>query len=491
MNSGFRWSSPAALAGLLGAAVTFICPGTAGAPPFTIQGPGVRPEDFRLTTFASGLSHPLGMVQLPDGSLLVAVSRGRTFWNSVGEVVRLVDADGDGVADGPGTVLFTGLPGGQTSLRLGGSLVFVTGQGSGKPITVLRLGPAPGDPLTRVGAIEILYPTGSWLHPHSALAVRSTPGSPGSLDLLFQLGSEFNIAPTTRTVTLANDGIPGAVGTLEGDSIYLLTVTDGPAGVTASGLTRIARGLRNAAGMAFEPDTGDLYLEDNGIDGLVDANEPTSADELNRIPADAIGGAVEDFGFPAHYTTYRSGVLVGGGAIQPLIAFQPLPDPRTGSESEGPNDIALAPPGFPPGLNRGVFVGFHGRFGGGGLANEENPLVYADPATGQYFHFIGNAEAAVGHLDGLLATADSLFLADLAPQGNLGSSGGTGVIYQLKSLRAAALQFRLIGNDLELTWSVGVLQSASALSGPWEDVRQAASPHHVTVDQAPQFYRVR
>lgn len=478
-----------AVAALLGGAAAGIA--TAAPAPFTLRGPGVRPEDFRVTTFASGLSHPLGMAQLPDGSLLVAVSKGGSYWNSVGEVIRLVDADGDGVADGPGQVLITGLPGSQTSLCVGGTLVLVTGQGSGKPITVLRMGSSPGDPLTRVGAIRLNYPTGGWLHPHSALALRPTPGMPGGFDLLFQLGSQFNIAPTTRNVTLAPDGIPGAEGTLLGDSIYRLTLTDGPAGVTASRLTRIARGLRNAAGMAFDPDTGDLYLEDNGIDGLSDANEPTSADELNRIPAEAIGGAVEHFGFPDHYTTYRTGVLVGGGAIQPLIAFQPLPDPATGSESEGPNDIALAPRGFPPGLNRGVFIGFHGRFGSGGLANEENPLVYADPATGQYFHFIGNDEAGVGHLDGLLATADSLFLADLAPQGSLGTSGGTGVIYQLKSLVPSALQFRRMGEELELTWSAGVLQSAGELPGTWTDVGQAVSPHRITAEQAPRFYRLR
>ncbi|MCW5559627.1 MAG: hypothetical protein KIT22_17560, partial [Verrucomicrobiae bacterium] len=360
------------------------------AAPFALQGPGVNPADFRVTTFASGLGYPVGMAELSDGSLLVAVSVGRSFDNSTGALVRLVDADGDGVADGPGTTLASGLPGGLTSLRIAGNLVFVTGQGVGKPITVLRLGAGPSDALTRVGAMRINYPQGSWLHPHSALAVRESPGQPGSCDLIFQLGSQANLGATTSTASLSSSDFPGANGVLEGDSIYLLTLADTLAGVTATNLTRLASGLRNAAGFAFQPDTGDLYFEDNGIDGLVDANEPTSADELNRIAAADIGGAVEDFGFPDNYTEYRTGRAVGGAGIQPLIAFQPLPDPRTGSESEGPNDIAFAPRGFPDGLNRGIFIGFHGRYGSGGLANEENPLVYADPATGHYFHFIGN-----------------------------------------------------------------------------------------------------
>ena len=55
--------------------------------------------------------------------------------------------------------------------------------------------------------------------------------------------------------------------------------------VTASNLTQIASGLRNPAGFAFHPKTGDFYFEDNGIDGLSNPNEPLSADELNVIPA--------------------------------------------------------------------------------------------------------------------------------------------------------------------------------------------------------------
>ena len=61
--------------------------------------------------------------------------------------------------------------------------------------------------------------------------------------------------------------------------------------------SRSPPGLRNPAGFAFDPNNGDLYLQDNGIDGVVNANEPTSADELNVIAAAQIGGPIEDFGF--------------------------------------------------------------------------------------------------------------------------------------------------------------------------------------------------
>ncbi|PYJ02982.1 MAG: hypothetical protein DME25_14110 [Verrucomicrobia bacterium] len=463
----------------------------AGYPaPFALHGPGVRMGDFRITTFATNLNYPLGMARLADGSLLVALSDGTSFWQSTGKLIRLTDADQDGIADGPGTVLYSGLPGGQTSLRIGGSLVFVTGQGQGRPISILRAGPTPVAALSLVGQINLNY-AGSWYHPHSALAIRPTPGQAASYDLFFQLGSQFNFAPTTGTVSISSTNIAGASGTLFGDSIYRLTIIDRGNSVTASNLTRIANGLRNPAGFAFHPKSGDLYFEDNGIDGLVDANEPLSADELNVIPVADIGGAVEFFGFPTNYTEYRTGRIVGGAGIQPLVAFQPLPNPLTGEESEGPCDVAFAPPGFPTGLNNGIFVGFHGRFNLGGLSNEENSLAYVDLTATNYFHFIGADEPNIGHLDGLLTTGDSLFMADIASNGDLNTGGGRGVIYQIKSLHLPPLGLKWLGQRAQLTWNYGILQSADNATGPWNDVPDATSPYLVEVDHSPKFFRVR
>ena len=469
----------------------FLCVGTAFAQPFTVQGPGVNTKDFRITTFASGLDFPLGMAKLSDDSLLVAISQGANFFSSTGSLVRLVDTNQDGIADGQGTVLYTNLPGKQSALRVGGNLVFVTGQAG--PITVLRLGASPGAPFTYVGRIIFNYPP-SWEHPNSALGIRKTPGQTNSHDLLFQVGSDNNFAVTTRTVTLTNEGIPGASGTLPGDSAYLLTITDHGTNVTATNLTHLANGLRNPAGYAFHPATGDLYFQDNGIDGLADPNEPLSADELNFIARTNLGGTTGYFGFPNNYTEYRTGRIVGGAGIQPLIAFQPLPDPLTGHESEGADDIVFAPPGFPDGLNTGIFLGFHGRFNAGGTNNEENPVVYANPATGAYFHFIEGQQPGVGHLDGLLATRDSLFVADLVASGNTGNGAGAGVIYQIKSIATPSsptLGARFAGAQVELSWDRGVLQEADEVTGPWNDVVDGFSPLLVQTAAPRKFYRAR
>jgi hypothetical protein len=260
--------------------------------------------------------------------------------------------------------------------------------------------------------------------------VRENPNQPGDYDLFFNLGSRVNFAPTTDQVPLS-----GLVsGLVNGDAIYKVTVHDTGTVPVFYGLQQIATGLRNAAGIVVEPASGDLYFEDNGIDGLADADEPTSADEINRIAAADVGTGVFNFGFPNDYIEYRTSRRIGSGGIQPLVAFQPLPDPLNGSESEGPAEIALAPTGFPAGLNHGIFVGFHGRFDFGGLYNEENPVVYYDLDTGAYFHFIENDEPRVGHLDTMLATNDSLFLADVSSTGSMETGAGSGVIYQIKAI---------------------------------------------------------
>ncbi len=402
---------------------------------FTVGGNArVNANDFEITTFATGLNFPLGMTLLPDSSLLAAVSSGSSFDGSTsGSLIRFVDNNDDGIADQQ-ILLRQNIPYGRlTAVRAAGKLVFVTGQA--RPITIYRLGLTLSDTLTEIGKMTITY-TGSWLHLHSTLALRPTPSVSNSFDLFFQLGSSANFAKTTATLQFSSTRGPG--GILHGDAVYMVRVVDYGDSVSTSEPTQIATGLRNAAGMAFHPETGDLYIQDNGIDGLTDPNEPLSADELNIIPADSIGGSVEDFGFPNNYVAYRSGEFVGGQGIPPLVVFQPIPDPLTGAESEGPNDIAFAPPDFPSGLRKGIFIGFHGRYSLGGLANEENPLVYVDLDSLKYFHFIGVDQPAIGHLDGVLATRHSLFLADISPGGSLGTSGAnTGVIYRIRKKEVA------------------------------------------------------
>src|SRR5947209_3407040 len=147
--------------------------------PFTLGGdPRVHPSDFRVTVFASGLNYPYSMEQLSDGSLLAGISTPRTgnLYDSVGKVLRLVDANGDGVADDAGTVVYNGLPGVVTSVKVAGNLCLVlSSQPGSEQIAVLRFGAHATDPLTLVGTIRFSF-LANWEHTTFELTVRPTPG---------------------------------------------------------------------------------------------------------------------------------------------------------------------------------------------------------------------------------------------------------------------------------------------------------------------------
>ena len=396
------------------------------APPLVLGGaPLVDPSTLRVTVFADGLFYPYGMTELGDGSLLVGTSNPTdgSFYGSTGALVRLVDANVDGVADGPGTILAGGLPGGITAVRRAGSLVYaVHAQHGATRISVLRAGATPADPLTVIGAIDLVYEV-TMDHGTYALATRDVPGAPDRHELFFNVGSMANDAAGGYVIL---QGLVAA--TLPDAAVYRLTVDDTGDLPVFGEPELIATGLRNAAGLAVHPETGDLLIADNGIDTPDARLEALSADEVNRIAAADIGGTAEDFGFPLEYVEYRTGRHIGSGmTAQPLVAFLPL----DGSENEGSVEIAVAPAGFPPGSNDGVVVGFHGQWDDVGLANEENPLAYVDLATGDYVHLVANDEPLVGHLDGLLATADALYVADLTGPGSLVGTEALGVIYRI------------------------------------------------------------
>jgi len=408
--------------------------------PFQLSGTDVYPKDFRLTTFASGLNYPLGMAQLSDGSILVATSvpvePGGYFGASVGQILRLYDTNNDGTADGS-EVLATGLPPSLTDLRIAGNLVFVTSasdesSGVDPTITILALGSRVYRPLTKLATLTLDFPQ-PWEHYTYGLATRPTPGHPGSYDVFFNVGSQddADTTPTSLTTTItSNDGL--FTGVMKPDSIYKLTVTPGYRDrLTFSNLTQVAYGLRNAAGIAVDPATGDLYFQDNGINGGPDGDEnpEIGADTLDMIPYSQIGnGSPPDFGFAHEYVSQSTGQEVGTGDAQHVVAYTAV----DGSISEGAQDIAFTPASWPTGLNDGVVAGFYGMstYNGNGLVNTENPVVYYDPATQQKLDLLGNDIAAIGHPTGLLSTANSLFVADLSPL-NQFDPANNGVIYEI------------------------------------------------------------
>ena len=106
--------------------------------------------------------------------------------------------------------------------------------------------------------------------------------------------------------------------------------------------------------------------------------------------------------------------------------------------------------------------------------------MYVDLGTRQYFHFISSFEPGIGHPDGLVTTADSLFVADLSSTGFLSGTGvGAGVIYQIKAkpdLAVSALgvppnakrgaQISVTDTTVNQGGSVGASQTGFLISRP-------------------------
>jgi len=65
-----------------------------------------------------------------------------------------------------------------------------------------------------------------------------------------------------------------------------------------------------------------------------------------------------------------------------------------------------------------------------GIENEENPVRWANPETGDQFDLISNDSPGVGHLDSMTATGDSIYLADFC-NASMTNSETCGVIYRI------------------------------------------------------------
>lgn len=378
---------------------------------------------LQATTLATGLAFPAGMAVLPDGSVLVGTSVSTTggFYDSTGEIVRLVDAGGDGVADEPYERVATDLPGSVTALAVAGELLFVTAiDPAGPAITALRMTADFAGTYEVVGSIGFHFE--NVLHQTYGLAARPTPGGDGTWDLLFNIGASGNetggsMVPLTG---LIEDSLPDS-------AVYLVTVHDDGESLVLTRPIAMATGIRNTSTMVFDPETGDLWIGENGIDGFEDPYVSFSADELNVVPAAAIGGETIDFGFPDTYTRSDTGEVVGSTGEAPFAVFLPF----EGSENEGISSLAFAPESFPVELRNGLFAGFHGQWDLTGIENEENPLLWVNAETGEFRTVVGNDAPSVGHLDSLASSADALYVADFCADGFLWQTDPCGVVYRV------------------------------------------------------------
>lgn len=202
------------------------------------------PQGFRANVFARGLDGPRFMALGPDGLIYVA-DRGND------RIVTLPDVDGDGVADEIG--IFA------EDLNDPHSIVYHEGAWYvGVPTGVVRLLDGDGDGAAdRRETIIDDYPAGGQ---HSTRTVEFLPDG----HMVVSVGSSCNVCRE------------------EDERRAAILVYDGPDG---NGERILARGLRNAVGLAVHPQTGQLWASNNGRD-LMGPDRPPETIYAIRESAD-------------------------------------------------------------------------------------------------------------------------------------------------------------------------------------------------------------
>ncbi|MDQ2682785.1 MAG: hypothetical protein M3Y37_04600, partial [Chloroflexota bacterium] len=304
--------------------LVLLTPGAVRAQNDTILSEKALEAGLQIQQVATDLPFPMGMVALDDGSILVATSPSESgnFYDSTGQILHLADSDGDGTFETV-TAVATDLPGSLVALARHEDIVITTSaQGGDESLTFFRMSDDPNEPLVELDRMHFNFQGA--IHQSYGLAVRNTPGEGDSFDVFFNIGAAGN--DTAGSNVRASGPVSAS---LEPATIYMVTISDEDGVLEFTEPVLVATGLRNASALLFHPETGDLLIGENGIDGIENPIVSYSADELNVVEADAIGVEVIDFGFPDAYVDYATGEAVGDESD--AVAFLPL----EGDESEG------------------------------------------------------------------------------------------------------------------------------------------------------------
>ena len=261
------------------------------------------PAGFQVSLFAEGLSGPRAMALAPDGAVYVSLS-------SSGVILRLKDADGDGDADSS-RVVRSKLNGPYGLAFRGDTLYFA------EVTSVKRLNPGATEPVTLISGL----PSGG----HSTRTIVFGPDQ----RMYLSVGSSCNLCPDTNPLRAAVFQY-----SLDGKSRRVF-----------------ATGLRNSVGLAFHPESGELWATNNDRDNLGD-----------DVPPERINILQEDgwYGWPYCYLPNTPNpdapqpARACGDVEPPAITFQAHSAPL-GMRFYTAN-------GFPAGYRGDAFVAYHGSW---------------------------------------------------------------------------------------------------------------------------------
>ena len=270
------------------------------------------PKGFEVTLFAEGLAHPRAMAISDDGVVFVSEP-------NAGKITRLVDADGDGIAESTNSFA--------ANFRLPSGIAIHNGElYVADERAVWWLGATEGvtqaevrRPITRAGAFGDAG--GHW--------TRMLRFSADGHQLYVAIGSENN---------LDEEPLPRA-------SIQQFDLLTGEQSLVASG-------LRNPVGLALYPGTDRLFVVVNERDGLGDGLVPDYLTEVNQ------GGF---YGWPYAYLGPHKDPTFG--SIRPdLVAATLFPDVLFSAHSAALDLVFSQASHFPAPYREGAFVALHGSW---------------------------------------------------------------------------------------------------------------------------------
>ena len=295
-------------------------------------------EGTSVVAFARGLDHPRWLYVLPNGDVLVAETNapprpedntGIKGWffkrfqkkaggavPSANRITLLRDADGDGVAEIRSQ--FLGGLSAPFGMALVGDVLYVANSDA-----LVRFPYSPGQTqITATGTLVLDLPAGPINHHWTKNVIASADG----LKLYVSVGSNSNAG---------ENGIEKEAGRA---AIWEVDLTTGAHRIFASG-------MRNPVGMAWEPETGALWVAVN---------------ERDELGSDLV---------PDYITSVRDGAFYGwpysyyGSHVDPRVK---PPRPDLVATAVVP-DYALGPHTASLGLaysevQRGMFVGQHGSW---------------------------------------------------------------------------------------------------------------------------------
>lgn len=321
---------------------------TVNIAPATGWPPGATPQaapGTRVAAFASGLDHPRWLYVLPNGDVLVAETnappkpddgRGLKGWvmglvmkqagaavPSANRITLLRDTDGDGVAD-VRSVLLEGLNS-PFGMALVGNDLFVANSDA-----VLRFPYTPGAThITAPGTKVVDLPAGPINHHWT----KNLIATPDGTQLYVTVGSNSNVAER------------GMAAETERAAIWEVDPQSGAHRIFVSG-------LRNANGMAWEPQSGVLWT-------VVNERDELGSDLVPDYMTSVRDGAF--YGWP--YSYYGQHIDQRVTPQRPdLVAKAIAPDYALGPHTASLGLVSSLGTSLPAPFANGMFIGQHGSW---------------------------------------------------------------------------------------------------------------------------------